>query len=310
MSFHRIRSALAVLLLCLFALPAIAAGGKFQFVLGEVNVVTPAGSERRAERGMVVEEGDTVTSTHDAQAQILMDDGGVIAVRPGTSFRLKVYKWNGKEDGSENGVIELLRGALRSITGRIGKTNKDRYAVIALTATIGVRGTDHETVIVPAGQADAAGVYNKVYSGATFMRTPQGTIDIKPGQVGFVPFAGGAPRISPAPSMLRGGADKAGPRGAQKGDASKADAGKGAASPGGRPQQPGQPGAEMRPQVSGQTQPMTQPPGPAPQSMQPIPMQPVPMQPVPMQPVQPKPVQPIQPTQPTLPPLPATQPKP
>src|SRR3990170_2668745 len=44
-------------------------------------------------------------------------------------------------DGSERGVFGLLRGALRTVTGLIGRVNRDAYLIQTPTATVGIRGT-------------------------------------------------------------------------------------------------------------------------------------------------------------------------
>ena len=57
-------------------------------------------------------------------------------------MKLAQYRYAGQEDGSERAVIELLKGGLRSVTGAIGRSNKDSYQLKNETHVIGIRGTD------------------------------------------------------------------------------------------------------------------------------------------------------------------------
>jgi hypothetical protein len=86
-----------------------------------------------------------------------MVDGGLLAIRPDTQMKFDEYKFSGKEDGSERGVMSLLRGGFRTITGAIGRINKNNYRVNTPTATVGIRGTDHEILYVPAGTVPRVG---------------------------------------------------------------------------------------------------------------------------------------------------------
>jgi hypothetical protein len=89
-------------------------------------------------------------------------------MQPRTEFRIDEYQFAGKADGSERGFFSLLKGGFRSITGIIGRANKDSYGIRTPAATIGIRGTDHETVHLAAALPNLPeGSYNKVNTGAT-----------------------------------------------------------------------------------------------------------------------------------------------
>jgi hypothetical protein len=82
--------------------------------------------------------------------------------------------------------MSLVRGALRSITGWIGKLNPSGYRVTTATATVGIRGTDHEVTVVEAGIGrDHPGTYDSVLEGATVVRSAQGELHLEAGQHGF-----------------------------------------------------------------------------------------------------------------------------
>lgn len=181
------------LLACFLLLMPLAAwaqeAGKIDFVDGGVRLVDAKQHERRAALGGAVNEGDTVETAADGEVHIAMADGGQLAIRPNTQLRIQKYKAEGGKDDAS--VFSLLKGAMRSVTGWIGKYNPRNYEIRTPTATIGVRGTDHETRVIPEGSAEGEpGTYDRVNAGATRMTTALGSADIRPNQAGFIPFGG------------------------------------------------------------------------------------------------------------------------
>lgn len=174
--------------------------GRFQFVAGDVKVLGRDGVQRLPAKGAPLHEGDTIVSGGNGIAQIMMNDGGLIAVRADTHMRVDEFVYRGKEDGSERSLITLLQGGFRAITGAVGRRNKHNYRVKTATATIGIRGTDHEPFVVLAGVTrlpDPPGTYLKVNQGAAVLQTPKGLVQVNPNQAAFVAAANIAPRLLP-----------------------------------------------------------------------------------------------------------------
>ncbi len=190
-SLHILRIVAAVLAMFLSCGSVWANIGTVQFSAGDVKIRDKAGVMREAKKGDLLNEGDTVLTGSGASTQLKMSDGGILAVRPQTELRIDQYKFSGKEDGTENAFMSLVKGGFRTITGVIGRTNKDNYRIGTLTATIGIRGTDHEPFFIPPVPAGAPqpptppGTYDKVNVGTAFIATPQGSVNIAPNQVGF-----------------------------------------------------------------------------------------------------------------------------
>jgi hypothetical protein len=129
-----------------------------------------------------------------------MEDGGIIAVRPDTKLKFDSFKFNGKQDGTEQSFFSLVKGGFRAVTGLIGKINKPNYRITTPTATLGIRGTDHEIFVVTLGSPLAAttpvGTYNKVNVGETSLTNGKGSISILPNQMGFA-AADQMPQLQP-----------------------------------------------------------------------------------------------------------------
>ncbi|HEY0665657.1 MAG TPA: FecR family protein [Gallionella sp.] len=175
--------------------------GHAQFVNGSVQITNAAGQTRALQKGDVVHESDTVTTAKGASAQIRMRDDGMIAIRPDSRLKFDSFVFTGKIDGNEKSFFTLLRGGFRAITGLIGKKNKENYRISTTAATIGIRGTDHETFVVLPGSELAttvpAGTYNKVNSGETVMTTGKGSINILPNQMGYAAASDQMPQLQP-----------------------------------------------------------------------------------------------------------------
>src|SRR6267143_7196518 len=177
-----------------FLSPAFAqtAGGQATPVLaGRVELVE--GDVRFFDRGMTVRrpftedsifEGESIATGANGEVHLRMEDGGFIAVRPGTKMRIARFRAQGDESDVMN--IGLLEGSFRSITGWIARFGRNNYQVRTPTTTIGVRGTDHEPFHIPAGsRLGEPGSYDKVNQGGTYLQTAQGRVDVAPGRAGF-----------------------------------------------------------------------------------------------------------------------------
>ena len=134
-------------IILLISMPAQAAVGRFMFVSGTVKVTAKSGEIREAKKGGEVDQGDTISTASASTAQIRMDDGAFLAVRPGSEVRLDRYVFQGKP--GDNSSVSLIKGGFRAVTGLIGKNNPRNDLVRTPTATIGIRGTDHEVMYIP-----------------------------------------------------------------------------------------------------------------------------------------------------------------
>ncbi|MFA5123734.1 hypothetical protein, partial [Zavarzinia sp.] len=146
-------------------------GKQFAAVLhirGEV-AASAAGTERRLREGDVVYVGERVRAAALAEAVLKTEDRGLVAIRPGTEFVAEQFA---AEDKPTDGLtLRLFTGSLRVISGWIARTNRSGHKVVTPTATIGIRGTDHEPYVLSAELAAATsnreGTYDKVNRGGT-----------------------------------------------------------------------------------------------------------------------------------------------
>ncbi|MDH5577540.1 MAG: FecR domain-containing protein, partial [Betaproteobacteria bacterium] len=164
-----------------FAGQAQAAAGRVEFAIGPATVVGADGRTRPAGRGTELDTGDVVR-TNDGRVQMRMTDGAFISLQPNTEFGIKDYKFQGRTDGSENAFYSLLKGAMRTVTGLIGRVNRNKYQVATPTATVGIRGTGGLIQVLNDGSTLVQGT-----SGIWFLANPSGSIDIPAGVSGLAP---------------------------------------------------------------------------------------------------------------------------
>lgn len=201
-----------------------AQAGLVQFVSGYVELVPVVGGAHAVHKGDPVNEGDTIISAKAASAQIKMLDGGFVAVRPDTQLKFDSFKFGATKGEPESAFFSLLKGGFRAITGLIGSVKKEDYRITTPAATIGIRGTDHETVVVLpdnplvlSGQA-APGTYNKVNVGVTIITTERGSLNVLPNQMGFAGGPNQMPKIQPVNASLFTVAPPASPKAKMEND--------------------------------------------------------------------------------------------
>ena len=195
--------------MALATVPALAAAGYIQMVTGEARVWERGGSERPAQNGIQLYEGDSVTTGSGAKVQIRLSDETLILVHPDSRLQIEAYLLTPNGGRGERAVLKLIQGALRTVTGMIGKRSPNNFSVNTLTATIGIRGTDFETAYLTEAGARragaAAGTYARVYSGSIFLNSAAGKVAVNENQAAY---AGTKPGDAPAvlkeiPEFLR-----------------------------------------------------------------------------------------------------------
>ena len=168
--------------------------GNAALVIGTVTLRRAGQAPASLESDSTLMPGDQIDTGDAAEVQIAFDDGGYLALRPDSSLRIDRYVVTG--EATDVAAMTLLSGSLRSVTGWIGKLDPQRYRILAGTATISVRGTDHEVVLVRAqdGLLDAEpGVHNRVNEGATVLRNAGSTLEVAQGTAAYA-ARGAAPR--------------------------------------------------------------------------------------------------------------------
>jgi hypothetical protein len=174
------QASLVALISAAFSSLALAApAARVDFAVGEVNIAAPDGALRKAEKGAELNQGETINTLGNGRAQIRFTDGAFMSLQPNTSFKVDEYSYAGREDGKEKGFFSLIKGAMRTITGAIGRKNQDTYQVKTSYATIGIRGTGYTASLTNP-------LIVKVNDGAIILYNKAGDVVLTRGQSGIV----------------------------------------------------------------------------------------------------------------------------
>jgi hypothetical protein len=172
------------------------AAADVQSLRGEVR----AGNVQLAVKDRVT-SGAVITTGTGAQAVLRFDDGQQVVLNENTVFRIVDFRYREAEAGGDRAIFDLLRGALRMITGAVGARNQNNFQLRLPQATIGIRGTDFMVALVnPA--------YTNVLHGAISVSNSGGTTVFGAGSFGSIGSASALP-VAISSSALPGAASSA-----------------------------------------------------------------------------------------------------
>lgn len=150
------------------------AAGMIVMVSGSVSVETATGEIRPLSRRDDVFVGDTIVTGPESRTQIRMVDQALVALKESTRFTIVNYQYNEAVIEDNVSTLDLIEGGFRTASGRIGQLNREGYNANAGNfATIGIRGTDYEVIILPSGR-----LFTGVYEGGTRITNNFGVLDL------------------------------------------------------------------------------------------------------------------------------------
>lgn len=214
------RRLIAIKALAALALAGICSLGYAQVAGTVVNLSGPLMAQKANGQVKVlavrseVEQGDTLVSEKNTYAQIRFVDNSEITLKPNTTFTVDAFAYDaGKPDG-DSAAFTLVKGSLRSVTGLLGKRNKEKFQLKTPSATIGIRGTTFVAEYVapampsalapPVGGAGLApGLHVFVIDGMIHLSNGGGSQNFSAGQFGFVRSTIVPPVIVPANPGLK-----------------------------------------------------------------------------------------------------------
>lgn len=168
-------------------------------------------------KGDNVLDDDTISTGDASRAQLLMTDGAKIAIRPNSVLRIDEYTYSDAAavvtTSQDKSVMSLVKGGFRSITGAIGRENREDYEVRTPVGVLGIRGTDFALLFCRGdcnwapgahpGQAVEDGLYIGVTDGAIVFTNAAGEIVLTAGEYAFIPLVSHTPeRLDAPPPVL------------------------------------------------------------------------------------------------------------
>ncbi len=133
----------AIFLLAATAQAAELSAGKIGYMSGTLVAQRADGTVQVLAPKSEVLTGDMLITGKDSYAQIQINDGAKITLRPNSNLQIEAFHFVKAAPEADNAVFRLLKGGFRTVTALIGKRgNADAYKVHTASATIGIRGTD------------------------------------------------------------------------------------------------------------------------------------------------------------------------
>lgn len=115
---------------------------------GDVTIANEEGSSQ-AVLSQKLDVRDNVITANMSKAQLVFKDDTIITVGKNSNFSIRDYVY--ETDHEPVAKFELVKGAMRTITGVIGKVAPQKFSVQTKTATIGIRGTNFTVVVGQSG---------------------------------------------------------------------------------------------------------------------------------------------------------------
>jgi len=172
-----------------------AAVGTVTHLSGTLTVRRSDGSTRFLSVKSGITEGDTLVTARGTYARMKFADGAETVLRPESTMKVDAYKFDDKRPDNDNILMSLVKGGMRSVTGLIGRRNREKVMVTAPSATIGIRGThfgmlvcqnDCGSIATPTGGPPPNGLHVDVLDGAVTVSNTSGQQVLNAGQFGYV----------------------------------------------------------------------------------------------------------------------------
>jgi len=103
---------------------------------------------------------DNIITKNNAKAQIIFTDETIITIGKNSNFSIKEYLFEDNNEPVAN--FGMIQGAMRTITGKIGKIAPQKFSVTTKSATIGIRGTNFTLVINNKGNLQAYCTFGEI----------------------------------------------------------------------------------------------------------------------------------------------------
>ena len=133
---------------CTLALAAQVAGTVVQ-LSGPLMARKASGAVKILSLKSEVESGDTLVTEKNTYALVRFIDNSEITLKPSTTMKIDSYAFDNAKPDGDSANFSLVKGGLRSVTGLLGKRNKEKFELKTPSATIGIRGTTFVAEYVP-----------------------------------------------------------------------------------------------------------------------------------------------------------------
>lgn len=151
---------------------AAESAGRVIMARGDVTAIDENGTTRNLKRRDPIFNHEIIKTGDNSKVQIRFVDNALLALKANSELNIKSYVFSENNIQDDKVIMELVAGGFRTLTGKIGKGNKEAYQVNTPAASIGIRGTLYEI------QISLNGLLAAVWKGGISLDTPQGEFNL------------------------------------------------------------------------------------------------------------------------------------
>jgi hypothetical protein len=146
--------------------------GRIIMARGDVQAINDEGIIRQLKRRDLIYSHEVIKTGKKSKVQIRFIDNALLALKADSELNIKAYVYSITNEEDNQVLMELITGGFRTLTGKIGKGNKEAYKVHTPVASIGIRGTLYDV------QISADKVLAGVWKGGISLVTVEGQFDL------------------------------------------------------------------------------------------------------------------------------------
>lgn len=146
--------------------------GRIIMARGDVKAISGDGVIRQLKRRDSIYSHEVIKTGEKSKVQIRFIDNALLALKENSELNIKAYVYSEVNEKDNQVLMELVTGGFRTLTGKIGKGNKEAYKVDTPVASIGIRGTLYDV------QISFDKILAGVWKGGISLNTPQGKFDL------------------------------------------------------------------------------------------------------------------------------------
>ena len=161
-----------ILLLLSQSVIAADIAGQIIMARGDVQAISENGEMRKLKRRDSIFSHEVIKTGSASRVQIRFIDNALLTLKENSELNIKAYVYNEVNEKDNQVLMELVAGGFRTLTGKIGKGNKEAYKVVTPVASIGIRGTHYDV------QISLDKIYVGVWKGGIALKTEQGSFDL------------------------------------------------------------------------------------------------------------------------------------
>lgn len=177
---HTVSTMLKIFFLCLACIAstfshnvyAADVAGRIIMARGDVQAISADGEARKLKRRDSIYSHEIIKTGAKSKVQIRFIDNALLALKANSELNIKAYVYSEVNEKDNQVLMELVTGGFRTLTGKIGKGNKEAYKVDTPVASIGIRGTLYDV------QISFDKIVAGVWKGGISLNTQQGQFDL------------------------------------------------------------------------------------------------------------------------------------